>query len=1056
MNAMKAADPESTGAALMSVFHQLFAGNSGSGTFRSALRVAPANAGPNNSSNKTEKAFRTARSIATPSRVRCDPSHGGSKERGTRVGGVRLTAGPSAYNGPMLARLCSVLSALLLIASTAAALDPTRLASQSLLDAWQTEQGLPQSSVGAVQRTRDGYLWAGTEEGLVRFDGVRFKVFDRGNTAELPHSNVNALLEDRRGRLWIGTSRGLARYERGRFARIAAPAQLRIATVFEDRSSGLWVGTLGDGLYRVDGDRIVAALGTIPGKRIRAIAEDRTGELWLATEAGLTAVKAARTFTKADGLADDNLFALWPEGDALWIGSDAGVQSKSGATFTTVAPPAGISLSLVRAMWRDRAGGLWIGTQGNGLVRIRGAHIDARTRASGLPSNVVVALHEDIEGSLWLGTSGGGLVRLRDGKVATFSTAEGVPADMVFSVFEDRERAIWFGTRGGGVSRWKDGAMQSWSTKDGLTSDDVVSVGQTSDGTLWIGTYGGGLLRRQNERWIPLRKRDGLASDEIYALLGARDGSLWIGTGGAGLDHLVDGTLTHLDEATGLPGGYVQALLEDRHGALWVGTNEGLSRIQNGRIKTWTTREGLPDPSVISLAEDGDAIWIGTSGAGMARFAGEKFAVVTTRQGLHHDMIASILDDGHGRFWISSNHGIFSVDKQELHAVASGRRARLSSNVYGSADGMKSAECYGGSFPSGWRGSDGRLWFATIRGAVVVDPQQLHTNRFAPPVVIESIVADGRDVGTRTTLEADTRRLEITYSGLSLADPSRVTFRYKLEGFDPQWIDAGNARVAHYTNVPHGRFRFLVMARNNDGVWNSQSAARSFEVAPHFYETWSFRIVALIALAALIFGVHRLRVWRLHERQRELEAVVTTRTRELHDANRELDRLARIDGLTRIANRRAFDEALEKSFADARRHGGSVALVLGDIDQFKKFNDSQGHQAGDETLQSVAAALAGVLRRETDLAARYGGEELVMLLPGTDAEQATHIAHSTVECVRALSIPHPASDVAPHVTISLGVAAMRPADGGHPEDLIALADAALYRAKTAGRDRWMV
>lgn len=941
-----------------------------------------------------------------------------------------------------LARALLAAAAVTFTAADAWALDPGRRITQYLRDHWQTEQGLPQNGVGAIQRTRDGYLWVGTEEGLARFDGVKFTVFDR--------RNVNALYEDEHGRLWAGTSRGLSVLDRGVF-RDVGNRELSIASLLPDQRGRLWVGTFGDGLHRVDPASLAMTkpATNVPGKRVRSLALSG-GALFAATEAGLTMLRgdaAVRTFTRSDGLLDDNLFALLPADDgALWVGSDGGLQRLRGDRFETIDTP----LQRLRALGRDAEGNLWIGTQGQGLGRLTGGKLEVLTTALGLSSNVVVALSEDVERNLWAGTSGGGLVRLRDGKVATWTTADGVPAETVFTLFEDRGGAVWIGTRGGGVARLAGGRIDVWSTKNGLPSDDVVSVTEWN-GEIWVGTYGGGVTRLRDGKVAGrLGVPDGLASDIIYALHATRSGAVYIGTGGAGLDVFDGGKVTHFPETNGR---YVQALYEAPDGTVWVGTNEGLLRIRDGVVRSWTTSDGLPYKSVISIAGDGDALWIGTPGGGLARFRNDRFAAVDTRHGLHDDMVASILHDGRGRFWFSSNHGIFSVSREELHAVADGRTARLHSTVLGAADGMTSAECYGGSYPPAWRGRDGRLWFATIRGAAVVDPAKQRAAGFVPPVVVESIRADGKLVRGGEELPAGTERIVISYSGLALANPASVTYRYMLEGFDPGWVEAGSARDARYTRVPHGRYTFRVMARGDNGVWSPVAAAPSFEVLPHFWETWWFRLLALLALIGIAVAAHRIRVWRLEARQRELEELVQVRTRELAAANRELDRLARVDGLTGIANRRAFDEALEKAWAEERRRGGALAVVLCDIDQFKKFNDSHGHQAGDETLRAVARALAGALRRETDLAARYGGEELVLLLPDTDAAQALTVAENALEQVRALRIPHPVSEVEPYVTMSLGIAAARPAEGGDAHALLVQADEALYRAKTTGRNR---
>lgn len=946
---------------------------------------------------------------------------------------------------------------LIALSRPALALDPARALTQYMRENWQTEQGLPQNAVGAIQRTRDGYLWVGTEEGLARFDGVRFVVFNRHSTAAFAGDSVNTLHEDSRGRLWVGTSRGLLVRERGVFRRVG-PTDLRIATLLED-GRGIWVGTLGAGLMRLEwtDETPRPVRGSFGGKRIRAIARDGV-TLWLATENGLVALQngSVRELHVSDGLLNDNLFALWRDLDGtLWIGSDGGLQSLRGGRLRTFAPPLPDAISLVRALWRDPQGSLWVGTQGNGVGRVRGERVEMMQGAA-LASNVINAIGGDVEGNLWLGTAGGGLMRLRDGKVATFGTDEGLAAPTVFSLLQAKDGAMWFGLRGGGAMRLRDGALESWSTKRGLPSDDVVSLAETGDGTMWVGTYGGGLVAIHDGRLIArITAVDGLGSDAVYALLPSRDGSLWVGTGGTGLRRIRGTKVESVAGAEPMASAFVQTLLEDRRdGSLWAGTNDGLAHLHDGRMQSWSSGQGLPDRSVISLAQSTDgSLWIGTAGGGVARFRDGRFAVIDVRRGLHDDMVAAIVDDGRGRFWFSSNHGLFSVAKDSLDAVADGKRARVESDVYGAADGMRSAECYGGSFPVAARDSAGRLWFATIRGAAVVDPRRLPANAFAPPVVIESMVADGAIVRTGARLAAGTRRVEIGYSGLALRDPERVRFRTMLEGFDRAWTDAGTRRTTTYTNLPHGRFRFLVLARNENGVWSRAAAESTFEVLPAVWETWWFRMLAALTLVAFGILVHRLRVWRLKARQRELEQLVDVRTHQLAEANRELDRLARVDGLTGIANRRAFDEALHHAWAEERRNGGSLAVILCDIDQFKKFNDSQGHQAGDATLRSVAQAVAASLRRETDLVARYGGEELVLLLPDTDLEAAIQLAESVLENVRALAIPHPASEVAPYVTLSLGIAAMDGSEEGDAATVVLRADEALYQAKTTGRNR---
>jgi diguanylate cyclase (GGDEF)-like protein len=478
-------------------------------------------------------------------------------------------------------------------------------------------------------------------------------------------------------------------------------------------------------------------------------------------------------------------------------------------------------------------------------------------------------------------------------------------------------------------------------------------------------------------------------------------------------------------------------------------------RLQGGSLTALATKDGLSSNSVIAMREDDDGtLWIATAGGGLNRVRDGRVAAVTTRQGLLDDDVVDVLTDASGRFWLAGVRGLSRVDRRELDDVLDGRRPSLRSVAYGVADGMRNAEGNGGS-PAGWRDTDGRLWFATMGGAVTVDPAHLEGNLVAPPVAIEEALADEARLPASGSwhLPPGTRRLELHYTALSLRDPTRVSFKYRLDGFDGDWIDAGPRRVAYYTNLAHGPYKFRVIASNEDGVWNETGASLDFSVEPRLYERGWFRLLAVLSVGTSLFGLDRLRGWRSRARERELVALVDDRTVSLRLANEALARLATLDGLTRIANRRAFDEALPLAWADHRRSGSPLAVVLCDIDHFKRFNDRHGHPAGDQALIAVAAALAGATRRTTDVVARYGGEEMVFLLRDTDAEGARLVAEAALEAVRALRLAHGDPEAGPFVTVSFGVAAEVPSPESSPEALLARADRALYRAKAVGRDR---
>ncbi len=947
---------------------------------------------------------------------------------------------------------------------SALALDPARAITQYVHDVWQAPRSLPQNSVSAIVQTRDGYLWLGTVAGLVRFDGVRSLVFDKSNTPTLVNHRITSLMEDRARRLWIGTFQGLAQRDGERIVLFTAKEGLPhdiVTALLEDRAGRIIVGTRGGGIVRFVDGRFVRDPGfdATAGFRVKALYEDPSGTLWVGTENGLIRIRggAATVLTRKDGLPHDRILSL--AGDAagaLWIGTEGGglIELEQGR-FTAITTKQGLSNDNVWSLGFDRQGSLWIGTDGGGLDRLRDGHVTAFTTREGLGSDFVWAIREDHEGSLWVGTNGGGLSRFKDGPVAALGVREGLSSDFVRAVYRTRDGALWIGTYGSGVNRIQDGRITRITTREGLSNDSVVSLLETHDGSLWIGTRFG-LNRLKDGRLTSLTQRDGLSNDFIYALYEDAEGALWIGTNGGGLDRLKDGKITSRTTKEGLTSDVVTSLLGARDGSLWMGSyGGGAMRLRNDAVTALTTKDGLSSNSVIAMREDDDdTLWIATSGGGLNRVRAGRITALTTRQGLLDDDVLGVLEDARGRFWMSGVRGLSRVDRAEVEEVLDGRRPTLQSVGYGVADGMRNAEGNGGS-PATWQDTDGRMWFATMGGAVTIDPAHLEGNRLPPPVAIEEALADEVRLSGegQWRLPPHTRRLELHYTALSLRDSSRVQFRYRLDGFDGNWIDAGQRRVAYYTNLAHGPYRFRVIASNEDGVWNETGAAVDFTVEPRFYERAWFRLLAVLAIGASLFGLDRLRGWRSRTRERALVALVDERTASLTLANQELERLATLDGLTRIANRRAFDEALPRGWADHRRRGTSLAVVLCDIDHFKLYNDRHGHPAGDQALITVAAALAGVTRRGSDLVARYGGEEMVFLLSDTDAQGARRVAVAALEAVRALALPHGDPGAGPQVTVSLGAAAAVPGANGGPEDVVAGADRALYRAKAAGRDR---
>ncbi len=952
-------------------------------------------------------------------------------------------------------------------APAAVALDPARTLQQYVHEVWEVDRGLPQNSVLDVVQSADGYLWLATFEGLVRFDGVRFEVFDKVSVAAIADNSVWAVLEDRRGRLWAGTSGGgLVVREGGRFRAVTTADGLPsdfVTALAEDGAGTLWVGTRHGVAYPV-GDRFEAVAGLTAS--VRTLAADHDGALWVGTDgSGLFRVAGGvvTAFGAADGLPSDNVRALYvdPLDGTLWVGtSAAGVLRFDGQRLVAVAT-SGAPITDVRALLRDRHGSLWVGTGRLGLVRLVGDHAESFDARDGLTDDTVEALAEDAEGSLWIGTYRGGLNRLRDGKLVTLTTRQGLSHDQVRAVFADSRGDLWLGTVGGGADRLAGGTVvEVVSTARGLSSDLVWAITEGRDGSLWLGTYGGGLNRWRAGEVTVLTTADGLSDDVVRAVMEDRAGNLWIGTSAAGVDILrPDGRLDHLTSANGLPNDPVYALLEDTTGAIWLGTyGGGVARVVGDTITTLSTADGLSHDFAWTLSEDADqpgVVWIGTNGGGLNRYQDGRLSAYTQRQGLANDVVFQIVDDGAGRLWVGSQKGIFSVAKRDLAELDRGRDERLRCVVFDHTDGMRAWGCNGPSSPAGAKDRRGRLWFPTVNGVAVVDPANLPTNTVVPPVVIERFVVDGRELDptVEAVLPPGSERLELAFTALSLVAPDKVRFRFRLEGLEERWTEASDRRGAQYQRLPPGRYVFRVLAANNDGIWNETGAALAFTLLPYFHQTRLFAVLVVAAVFALGAGVVAVRVRGLKARERELRQVVETRTRELADANAELTRLANQDGLTGIANHRYLDVFLEKEWRRNRREQKPLAAVMLDVDFFKKFNDRYGHQAGDDCLRRVAAVLDRCARRATDLAGRYGGEEFVLALGETGEEGARAVAERARLEVEALGVAHLDGGDGQVVTVSCGVAVLPTAADDDVAELLRRADAALYRAKRGGRNR---
>jgi ligand-binding sensor domain-containing protein/signal transduction histidine kinase len=801
---------------------------------------------------------------------------------------------------------------------------------QYIARSWSSDDGLPHNYILAVLQSQDGYLWVGTRSGLARFDGVRFTPID---WAPIKGAQIGSLCEARDGSLWIALEgHGLLRWSEQGVAHYGPTNGLKsnfVRALCEGKDGSIWIASRG-GLTRYhEGNFLTFTRADgLAGPLVEAVCEDPGGNLWAGTSEGLNCLKDEKvtaTLTTRDGLPGNSITALCDDRKGnLWIGTSEGLAVLSAGRIQTPYHEAnGLPERFIRTLYEDRRGNLWIGTYG-GLYRAVTEPSPAtaspshgpcvpQANAEGAAYDRVMSIIQDREGSIWVG-SRDGLSRLRVRPFAGLGKSQGLSQNSATSVCEDTSGALWVTTWRGGLDCLQDGKLCAYSATNGLATDLLLSLCPSHNGGVWIGAdHAGGLYRFKDGGFNHYDARDGLTNIAIQVICEDTQTNLWIGTPKT-LTLFKGGKFTDFTPHDGLVGEVVRAILEDHAGNLWIGTATGLSCRRNGRFVNFTTQNGLSYNSVTALYEDGETnLWIGTAGGGLTRFRDDHFTAYTTHEGLFSDDLLEILEDDFGCLWISCPNGVFRVEKKSLDDFDAGKVESISCATFGKDEGMVGVQCTGAGKPAGWKGRDGRLWFTTIKGLAVAQPN-IRSNVRPPPVVIEEVLGDKRTIasamaqpvqaGNAPPLQALSLRasvspvrippghgeLEIHYTALSFQAPEKNRFKYKLEGVDADWVDAGPRRVAYYNKVYPGHYEFRVVACNNDGVWNEEGASIALMLMPHVWQTWWFLFLALVAAVGAVGGTaaywarraSRLRLARL-EQQHALEQERTRIARDIHD-----------------------------------------------------------------------------------------------------------------------------------------------------------------------------
>ena len=768
---------------------------------------------------------------------------------------------------------------------------------------WQTEDGLPGNSVNAIVRTQEGYLWLGTHNGLARFDGARFTVFDAGNTPELQSSRVTSLFEDSQGRLWIGHETGeLTRLDHGRFQPMTVGAAVgggAILGLAQDAAGEIWLLNNRGTLIRVSDGTVFAppvraGLGASPP----GLTRDQAGRLWVVRDGELgRCAEGQPQRVDLGGPGGSFAHAICASRDGgLWVLVDMQLRKFTDGHWAPEVRPCPIPQPHVTTLVETASGAVAVGTLAEGLFLLApGGAVQQFSHTNGLSDDWIRALYEDREGNLWVGTASGGLAALLPSQVERVNPPDRWQGKPVLGLCATRDGALWAGTEGAGVYRLKDGAWSHFAEPEGVSNLFVWSVAQDREGRLWAGTWGGGLLLWQGARFEPA---PGLAevSAAMPALLPSRGSGLWVGTT-AGLLGYDAGHTNWIDPAARLALPDVRAVVEDGDGVLWFGMmGGGLGRLQDGVVRQFRKRDGLASDFVQALHRDAEGVlWIGTFGGGLCRLKQDRFATLGPRQGLPSNVICALAEDDSGHLWLSSHGGICRVSRAELNRCADGQTASVRCDLFGKGEGLPTLECSGGFQPAVCTTPDGRLWFPTRKGLVAIRPDAVRSNTPPAQVLIEEVEIDGRPVNlppatARLTLQPGQARLAIRYTGLCFATPDKLRFRHRLQGLASGWVEAGDQRTASYAYLPPGHYTFQVAASTGDGAWSPSGPSLALEVLPHFWQRWWFRIVVGAGAVSAIIGVvllaTRRRVRRKLDRldrQRALERERTRIARDIHD-----------------------------------------------------------------------------------------------------------------------------------------------------------------------------
>lgn len=772
----------------------------------------------------------------------------------------------------------------------------------------QTEQGLPQNNINSIIQSHDGYLWLATFGGLVRYDGVRFKVFDSANTPQLQNSRITALFEDGNQVIWIGHETGdLTRLAEGRFESVVVPSPAHrepISQITMDRQGNIIVAYQDGSLREAQtGVWIEGSAAADPQRGPAICARDHEGALWVLRGGALSRVVAGKTHpVELNRYAADQLVSgiCRAREGGVWIASQSQIRRRVGDDWVGDAHIMFWPRTTITALVEMSSGTLAVATIDQGIYLLRpNARPYHFERKDGLPSDWIRTLCDDREGNLWAALGSGGLAVLRRDRAKPIASEDRWKGRTVRSIAATTKNQLWVGTDGAGLYRY----VQEYSGERFVpvaaerapgTNSFVWSFAEDAEQRLWISASENGLFQFAGDKFQPPPGLEDFLTP-VRALHGSRaQNAVFLGSR-SGLLKYENQKLINL--SANLVGADVRCIVESTNGVIWFGMfGGGLGKLEGGKATQFRKSDGLSSDFIqcLYLDESGGALWIGTAESGLSRFKNGKFSSITAANGLRDHVICHIADDGLGNLWISSQAGIMRASKAELNACADGSLKRFRCLTLSETDGLPTAQCSGGLQPTGARTGDGVLWFATLKGIVAIDPTNVRTNQ--PPTVlveelrVNDIAVVARRGASPVEIKPGRHRFDFDYTAISFAAPERLLFKYRLEGLEEEWIGPTTKRTVSYSHLPPGNYRFLVSAGNSDDVWNEAAKTISFTVQPFFWQTVWFRILAIVAAIALVGLIAQFitrqryrRQLELAERQRGIERERARIAQDIHD-----------------------------------------------------------------------------------------------------------------------------------------------------------------------------